>query len=44
VDQTKSIVAAVNRVEQLIELPARQKDKGYVRPPLGDQTFVPEKY
>ncbi len=27
-----------------IKLPARQKDKGYVRPPISDQTFVPAKY
>ena len=27
-----------------IVLPPRQKDKGYVRPPLTDQTFVPEIY
>ncbi len=27
-----------------IELPARQKPTGYVRPPFEDQTFVPEKY
>ena len=27
-----------------IELPPRQKDTGYVRPPIGEQTFVPEEY
>jgi polyphosphate kinase 2 len=27
-----------------IELPPRQKDIGYVRPPISDQTFVPEVY
>jgi polyphosphate kinase 2 len=27
-----------------IKLPPRQDDKGYVRPPMTDQTFVPEKY
>ena len=27
-----------------IELPPRQSDTGYVRPPLTDQTFVPEVY
>jgi len=27
-----------------IDLPPRQRDKGYVRPPLSDQTFVPRKY
>ncbi len=29
---------------QQIKLPPRQDDKGYVRPPLTDQTFVPELY
>ena len=27
-----------------IELPTRQSDDAYVRPPIEDQTFVPEKY
>ncbi|MCB9248751.1 MAG: polyphosphate kinase 2 [Ignavibacteriales bacterium] len=27
-----------------IKLPPRQKDKGYIRPPITDQTFVPDKY
>jgi polyphosphate kinase len=27
-----------------IDLPPRQADEGYVRPPLADQTFVPEVY
>ena len=27
-----------------IELPVRQDDVGYVRPPISDQTFVPEAY
>ena len=27
-----------------IELPPRQSDSAYVRPPMEDQTFVPEKY
>ncbi len=27
-----------------VELPPRQKDRGYVRPPISDQTFVPEIY
>ncbi|MEM7025236.1 MAG: polyphosphate kinase 2 [Pseudomonadota bacterium] len=27
-----------------IKLPPRQEDVGYVRPPMGDQTFVPEIY
>ena len=29
---------------EVIKLPPRQKDDGYVRPPLTDQNFVPEKY
>jgi polyphosphate kinase 2 len=29
---------------QPIELPPRQDNEGYVRPPLSDQTFVPEVY
>ena len=27
-----------------LTLPPRQPDKGYIRPPITDQTFVPEKY
>jgi len=27
-----------------IKLPPRQKDKGYIRPPITDQTFIPDKY
>jgi hypothetical protein len=27
-----------------IELPPRQSDEGYVRPPMSDQSFVPEVY
>jgi polyphosphate kinase 2 len=27
-----------------ISLPARQEEKGYIRPPMTDQTFVPEVY
>ncbi len=27
-----------------IKLPRRQKNKGYIRPPISEQTFVPEKY
>jgi hypothetical protein len=29
---------------QQSKLPPRQDDKGYVRPPMTDQTFVPEVY
>jgi hypothetical protein len=27
-----------------VDLPARQSDQGYVRPPVTDQTFVPQVY
>lgn len=27
-----------------LTLPHRQKDQGYIRPPISEQTFVPEKY
>jgi len=27
-----------------LELPPRKKSKGYVRPPMSDQTFIPEVY
>jgi hypothetical protein len=27
-----------------LSLPPRQEEKGYVRPPISDQTFVPEVY
>ncbi len=29
---------------ETLKLPPRQHDQGYVRPPMSDQTFVPEKY
>jgi polyphosphate kinase len=29
---------------ETVELPPRQDGQGYVRPPVSDQTFVPEKY
>ena len=29
---------------QAVELPARQEDEGYVRPPMSDQTFIPAAY
>jgi polyphosphate kinase 2 len=29
---------------EFIELPPRTEQKGYVRPPMNEQTFVPEKY
>jgi hypothetical protein len=27
-----------------LRLPPRQRDDSYIRPPIGDQTFVPERY
>jgi hypothetical protein len=27
-----------------IKLPKRQRETGYVRPPVSDQNFIPEKY
>jgi polyphosphate kinase 2 len=39
-----SLIPYEDLTPEPIQLPGRQKDKGYVRPPLGDQTFVPEKY
>ena len=29
---------------EAIELPARSDDGGYIRPPMSEQTFVPEVY
>ena len=29
---------------EMIELPPRQPDDGYIRPPMNEQTFVPEVY
>lgn len=39
-----SIIAYKEVKEPEIKLPPREKDKGYVRPPLEDQKFVPEIY
>ncbi len=39
-----SLIPHEDLTPEPILLPSRQKDKGYVRPPLGDQTFVPEAY
>lgn len=39
-----SIIQYENIEPEHIELPPRQKEQGYVRPPIDDQTFVPEKY
>ena len=39
-----SIIPYEDLTPQEIELPPRQSNEGYVRPPLSDQTFVPEAY
>jgi polyphosphate kinase 2 len=39
-----SCISYQNIEPEKIELPKRQKDKGYVRPPVSDQTIIPEKY
>jgi polyphosphate kinase 2 len=39
-----SLIPYEDLTPEPIQLPPRQRDKGYVRPPMGDQTFVPEEY
>jgi polyphosphate kinase 2 len=39
-----SIIPYEDLTPEPIELPPRQADVGYVRPPIADQTFVPEVY
>ena len=39
-----SLIPFEDLTPEEIELPPRQPDTGYVRPPLTDQTFVPEVY
>jgi polyphosphate kinase 2 len=39
-----SCIPYQNIEPEKIELPERQKDRGYVRPPVSDQTIIPEKY
>jgi polyphosphate kinase 2 len=39
-----SMIAYEDLTPEPIELPPRQDKIGYVRPPMSDQTFVPEKY
>jgi len=39
-----SVVRYKDLTPQPIKLPPRQKDDGYVRPPMSDQTFVPKVY
>jgi polyphosphate kinase len=39
-----SLIRYEDLTPEKLVLPPRQTDKGYVRPPITDQTFVPEKY
>ena len=39
-----SLIPYRDLTPEAIELPPRQADQGYVRPPMTDQTFVPEVY
>ena len=39
-----SMIRYEDLTPEQIALPPRQKEKGYVRPPMTDQTFVPEVY
>ena len=39
-----SLIPYEDLTPEPIKLPARQQNVGYVRPPMGDQTFVPEVY
>jgi polyphosphate kinase 2 len=39
-----SLIEYEDLTPEAIELPPRQPDDGYMRPPITDQTFVPERY
>jgi polyphosphate kinase 2 len=39
-----TMIAYEDRTLGPVELPPRQDDSGYIRPPITDQTFVPENY
>jgi polyphosphate kinase 2 len=39
-----SLIPYEDLTPEPIELPPEQKDEGYVRPPMTDQTFVPNRY
>jgi len=39
-----SLIPYEDLTPEAIVLPPRQTNEGYVRPPLSDQTFVPEVY
>jgi polyphosphate kinase 2 (PPK2 family) len=38
------LVSYQDLTPEQIELPPRQKDEGYVRPPVDTQTFIPDRY
>ena len=37
-----SLIDYEDLTPERVELPPRQEDHGYVRPPMSDQTFIPE--
>jgi polyphosphate kinase 2 len=39
-----SMIPYQDLTPESIELPTRQEDVGYIRPPMSDQTFIPEEY
>jgi len=39
-----SLIPYQDLTPEPIVLPPRQRDEGYVRPPIGDQTIIPERY
>jgi polyphosphate kinase len=39
-----SLIPYQDLTPEPIVLPPRQRDDGYVRPPIGDQTIIPEFY
>ena len=39
-----SLIDYADLTPEKVELPSRQKNEGYIRPPFEDQTFVPETY
>ena len=39
-----SLIPYEDLTPEPLKLPPRQSDSGYIRPPISDQTFVPEKY
>jgi len=44
IEHLLSLIPYGDLTPEAIELPPRQADQGYVRPPMTDQTFVPEVY